>query len=86
MKHNADDPQQSDFHPWPHPLGPGQLALIRKSFVVVLLGVVVVGAFSTDLTFVRVIVNCVIVYVVVKWARQWLSENKEGPGRPGPQP
>ncbi len=85
MKRNADKPQQVDFHPWPEAFRPGQLPLIKRSAVIVLISVLVFGAYSTELTLMRVITNCLLVYVVVIWTRRWLTENKDGPGRPGPQ-
>ncbi|MHA7264354.1 hypothetical protein ACX80W_14240 [Arthrobacter sp. TMN-37] len=81
---NADKPQQVDFHPWPSGLTSRHLALLRRSAVVVLVTVLIFGAYSTELTLMRVITNCLVVYVVVIWSRRWLSENRDGPGRPGP--
>jgi hypothetical protein len=85
VKRNADKPQQVDFHPWPEAFRSGRLPLIKRSAVIVLITVLVFGAYSTELTLMRVVTNCLLVYVVVIWTRRWLTDNRDGPGRPGPQ-
>ncbi|MBJ2122341.1 hypothetical protein I6N91_15270 [Arthrobacter sp. MSA 4-2] len=81
---NADKPPQVDFHPWPSGLTSRHFSLLRRSAFVVLVTVLIFGAYSTELTLIRVITNCLVVYVVVIWSRRWLSENRDGPGQPGP--
>ncbi|WP_159618386.1 hypothetical protein [Arthrobacter zhaoguopingii] len=70
MKCNADDPQRFDFHPWPQLPRSGGRSTARIVIGSIILAVIVIDTALSGPNLGRIIVACIILYVVTVWMRR----------------
>ncbi len=76
MKSNADDPQRFDFHPWPQLPRSGR-STARIVMGSIILAIIIIDTALSGPNLGRIIVTCIVLYVVVIWMR------RERPQQPG---
>ncbi|TDK27676.1 hypothetical protein E2F48_00600 [Arthrobacter crusticola] len=70
MKSNADDPQRFDFHPWPQLPRSGGRSTARLLIGSIILAIIVIDTALSGPNLGRIIVACIVLYVVVIWMRR----------------
>ncbi|MHA7262738.1 hypothetical protein ACX80W_05970 [Arthrobacter sp. TMN-37] len=70
MKSNADDPQRFDFHPWPRLPRSGERSTARTVIGSIIIAVILIDTALSNPDLGRIVVTCIILYVVVVWMRR----------------